>query len=73
MTPVDVVKTRLQLEPKGSKLGMASMARSIVAAEGPAGLMTGFGPTAVGEIVLSARIAKTASKIDHLSYDVQAI
>lgn len=40
MTPVDVVKTRLQLEPKGSKLGMASMARHIVASEGPQGLMT---------------------------------
>lgn len=48
MTPVDVVKTRLQLEPAGSKLGMASMARGIVAAEGPAGLLAGFGPTAVG-------------------------
>ncbi|PWN36584.1 mitochondrial carrier [Meira miltonrushii] len=51
MTPVDVVKTRLQLEPKGSKLGMASMARSIVASEGAAGLMTGFGPTAVGYLI----------------------
>lgn len=49
MTPVDVVKTRLQLEPKGSTLRMASMARHIVTSEGPAGLMTGFGPTAVGE------------------------
>lgn len=48
MTPVDVVKTRLQLEPAGSKLGMASMARHIISSEGPSGLMTGFGPTAVG-------------------------
>ena len=51
MTPVDVVKTRLQLEPKGSKLNMVSMARSIVASEGVSGLMTGFGPTAVGYLI----------------------
>lgn len=51
MTPVDVVKTRLQLEPKGSKLNMLSMARGIVASEGASGLMTGFGPTAVGYLI----------------------
>lgn len=53
-TAVDVVKTRLQLEPKGSKLGMISMARQIVAAEGASGLLTGFGPTAVGYLVQGA-------------------
>ncbi|KDN41690.1 mitochondrial carrier [Tilletiaria anomala UBC 951] len=51
MTPIDVIKTRLQLEPKGSKFTMFSMGRHIVASEGPAGLLTGFGPTAVGYLV----------------------
>ena len=51
MTPIDVVKTRIQLEPKGSKETMLSMGRKIVASEGPAGLLTGFGPTAVGYLI----------------------
>ncbi|EPQ26252.1 uncharacterized protein PFL1_06187 [Pseudozyma flocculosa PF-1] len=51
LTPIDVVKTRLQLEPKGSKYTMVSMARNIVATEGPSGLLTGFGPTAVGYLI----------------------
>jgi solute carrier family 25 phosphate transporter 3 len=51
LVPADVVKTRLQLEAAGSKMGMMSMARSIIASEGPAGLMTGFGPTAVGYLI----------------------
>ncbi|WFD29726.1 hypothetical protein MSPP1_000737 [Malassezia sp. CBS 17886] len=51
LTPIDVVKTRLQLEPAGSKMSMASMARSIVKADGPSGLLAGFGPTAVGYLI----------------------
>lgn len=51
LTPIDVIKTRLQLEPAGSKLNMATMARSIVAKEGPTGLLAGFGPTAVGYLI----------------------
>lgn len=51
LTPVDVVKTRLQLEPAGSKENMMSMARNIVSKEGPGGLLTGFGPTAVGYLI----------------------
>ncbi|KIS72033.1 uncharacterized protein UMAG_00455 [Mycosarcoma maydis] len=51
MTPIDVVKTRIQLEPKGSKETMLSMGRKIVSTEGPAGLLTGFGPTAVGYLI----------------------
>jgi solute carrier family 25 (mitochondrial phosphate transporter), member 3 len=51
MTPIDVVKTRIQLEPKGSKPNMVTMARNIMASEGPAGLMTGFGATATGYLV----------------------
>ncbi|WFD25182.1 hypothetical protein MNAN1_000148 [Malassezia nana] len=51
LTPFDVVKTRLQLEPLGSKETMLSMARSIVVRDGPTGLLTGFGPTAVGYLI----------------------
>lgn len=52
MTPVDVVKTRLQLEPKGTAINtMGKMAKHIVTSEGPHGLLTGFGPTAVGYLV----------------------
>ncbi|KAI9638257.1 mitochondrial carrier domain-containing protein [Dioszegia hungarica] len=48
MTPIDVVKTRIQIDPalKGNSLLVAG--RKIVAAEGTKGLLTGFGPTAVG-------------------------
>lgn len=55
MCPVDVVKTRIQLEPAMGRLGMVGTARSIVASEGPKGLLTGFGPTAVGYLVQASK------------------
>ncbi|GAA6031742.1 hypothetical protein JCM8097_001965 [Rhodosporidiobolus ruineniae] len=48
MVPIDVVKTRIQLEPALGKLGMVGTTRHIIAEEGLRGLATGFGPTAVG-------------------------
>jgi len=48
MTPVDVVKTRIQIDPSFKSLTFASGTRHIIATEGPRGLLTGFGPTAVG-------------------------
>ncbi|KJA17446.1 hypothetical protein HYPSUDRAFT_170500 [Hypholoma sublateritium FD-334 SS-4] len=48
MTPIDVVKTRIQIDPAFKSHSFASGARYIVASEGPRGLLTGFGPTAVG-------------------------
>ncbi|KAM0754739.1 mitochondrial carrier [Meredithblackwellia eburnea MCA 4105] len=50
-TPIDVVKTRIQIDPQFKKTGMLKAGRAIVAAEGPSGLLTGFGPTAVGYLV----------------------
>ena len=50
-TPIDVVKTRIQVDPLLRGKGMLTAARSIVSSEGPAGLLTGFGPTAVGYFV----------------------
>jgi len=51
MTPVDVVKTRIQIDPALARHSLLSGGRKIIAAEGPRGLMTGFGPTAVGYLV----------------------
>ncbi|KAJ3347122.1 Dynein heavy chain 6, axonemal [Entophlyctis luteolus] len=51
MTPVDVVKTRIQLEPKVYNKGMIGGFRQIIANEGAGALLTGFGPTALGYFV----------------------
>ncbi|TDL23285.1 mitochondrial carrier [Rickenella mellea] len=51
MTPIDVVKTRIQVDPNLARHSLLSGGRKIVAAEGPRGLLTGFGPTAVGYFV----------------------
>jgi len=48
MTPIDVVKTRIQIDPAFKSHTFVSGARHVVASEGPRGLLTGFGPTAVG-------------------------
>jgi solute carrier family 25 (mitochondrial phosphate transporter), member 3 len=45
------VKTRIQLDPTMKKLGMLGTGRDILAKEGPKGLLTGFGATAVGYLV----------------------
>ncbi|ORY81994.1 mitochondrial phosphate carrier protein [Protomyces lactucae-debilis] len=50
-TPIDVVKTRIQVDSALKGSGMLAAARSIVAAEGPAVLLTGFGATAAGYLV----------------------
>jgi len=51
MTPIDVVKTRIQIDPSLARNSMLTAGRKIVAAEGTRGLLTGFGPTAVGYLV----------------------
>ncbi|KAF7298997.1 Mitochondrial carrier [Mycena indigotica] len=48
LTPVDVVKTRIQIDSAYKGLGIVSGTRYVIAKEGPAALLTGFGPTAVG-------------------------
>ena len=50
-TPIDVVKTRIQVDESLKGQGMLRAGRSIVAGEGAAALLTGFGPTAVGYLV----------------------
>jgi solute carrier family 25 phosphate transporter 3 len=51
MTPIDVVKTRIQIDPALARNSMFTAGRKIVAAEGARGLLTGFGPTAVGYLI----------------------
>ncbi|KIW02521.1 uncharacterized protein PV09_06319 [Verruconis gallopava] len=50
-TPIDVVKTRIQVDSSLKGMNMLKAGRSIVAAEGAGALLTGFGPTAVGYLV----------------------
>ncbi|EFY99204.1 hypothetical protein MHUMG1_10053 [Metarhizium humberi] len=50
-TPIDVVKTRIQVDDAMKGLNMVRAARTIVAKEGSSALLTGFGPTAVGYLV----------------------
>ncbi|KZO96981.1 mitochondrial carrier [Calocera viscosa TUFC12733] len=51
MTPIDVIKTRIQIDPGLKGYSLLSGGRKIVAAEGSRALLTGFGPTAVGYLV----------------------
>ncbi|KAI9808211.1 MAG: mitochondrial phosphate carrier protein [Sarcosagium campestre] len=54
MTPVDVVKTRIQLDPITYNKGMIGGFRTVIAKEGAGALLTGFGPTAAGYFLQGA-------------------
>jgi len=54
LTPVDVVKTRIQLSPEVYNKGMIAGFRQVVQSEGPGALLTGFGPTAAGYFLQGA-------------------
>lgn len=45
---IDVVKTRIQIDPAFKGAGFVSGTRQVIAKEGASALLTGFGPTAVG-------------------------
>jgi solute carrier family 25 phosphate transporter 3 len=51
LCPVDVVKTRIQLDPVKYNQGMIGGFKQVVAAEGMGALATGLGPTAVGYFI----------------------
>merc|ERR1712036_158839 len=51
MCPVDVVKTRIQLDPVTYNSGLVGGMRKVVAEEGAGALATGLGPTAVGYFI----------------------
>ncbi|KAH9990555.1 mitochondrial phosphate carrier protein [Xylariaceae sp. FL0662B] len=54
LTPVDVVKTRVQLEPAKYNRGLAGGMRQIVVSDGAATLLTGLGPTVTGYFLQGA-------------------
>merc|ERR1719450_1852873 len=49
--PIDVVKTRIQLDPVTYNRGLLGGFRQVVAAEGAGALATGLGPTALGYFI----------------------
>lgn len=51
LTPVDVVKTRIQLDPAKYTKGLIGGFKTIAAEEGAGALLTGLGPTVVGYFV----------------------
>mmetsp|Transcript_1385 Transcript_1385/g.1779 ORF Transcript_1385/g.1779 Transcript_1385/m.1779 type:complete len:329 (+) Transcript_1385:139-1125(+) len=51
LCPVDVVKTRIQLEPQVYNKGMVDGFKKVIANEGVGALATGLGPTVVGYFV----------------------
>jgi solute carrier family 25 phosphate transporter 3 len=51
LCPVDVVKTRIQLDPVTYNRGLIGGFRQVIAAEGAGALATGLGPTAVGYFI----------------------
>lgn len=51
LTPVDVVKTRMQLSPEIYNDGMLGGFRKVIAQEGAGALLTGLAPTAAGYFI----------------------
>ncbi|EAQ83870.1 conserved hypothetical protein [Chaetomium globosum CBS 148.51] len=75
MTPVDVVKTRIQLDPVTYNNGMIGGFKKVVQAEGAGALLTGVGPTFAGYF-LPGRLSSSAvtsssssSSINYLGYE----
>jgi len=54
LTPVDVVKTRIQLDPVTYNKGLIGGFRQVIANEGAGALLTGLGPTAAGYFLQGA-------------------
>lgn len=48
MTPIDVVKTRIQLDPVTYNKGTIGSFRQVISSEGAGALLTGLGPTVAG-------------------------
>lgn len=51
LCPVDVVKTRIQLDPVKFNKGLIGGFKQVIAEEGMNGLATGLGPTVVGYFI----------------------
>ncbi|KAI5301565.1 mitochondrial phosphate carrier protein [Ascosphaera pollenicola] len=77
LTPVDVVKTKIQLDPVTYNRGFIGGFKQVVQNEGAGALLTGFGPTAAGYFLQGAfkfggyEFFKKQS-IDYLGYETAA-
>ena len=56
LCPVDVVKTRIQLDPAKYNKGLVGGFGQVIKEEGMAGLATGLGPTVVGYFIQGMNI-----------------
>merc|ERR1719416_42832 len=63
LTPVDVVKTRVQLDPVKYNTGLIGGFKTIIKEEGAAALATGFGATAAGYFVQGLFKIKAATAL----------
>ncbi|KAF2011002.1 putative mitochondrial phosphate carrier protein [Aaosphaeria arxii CBS 175.79] len=54
LTPVDVVKTRIQLDPVTYNRGLIGGFKQVISKEGAGAVWTGFGPTAAGYFLQGA-------------------
>ncbi|PSN74184.1 mitochondrial phosphate carrier protein-like protein [Corynespora cassiicola Philippines] len=54
LTPVDVVKTRIQLDPVTYNRGLIGGFKQVISSEGAGAVWTGFGPTAAGYFLQGA-------------------
>ena len=61
LTPVDVVKTRIQLDSVKYNKGMMAGFKQIAAEEGTGALLTGLGPTVAGYFVQGTSAASALS------------
>ena len=66
-TPIDVVKTKIQANPRKYNKGMAAAALDIIKMDGPGALLQGLGPTVVGYGVEGAIKVKILDKERHLT------
>jgi hypothetical protein len=62
LTPVDVVKTRIQLDSVKYNKGMVTGFKQIAAEEGTGALLTGLGPTAVGYFIQGTQPSRPFSR-----------
>lgn len=67
-SPVDVVKTRIQLDPVKYNRGLIGGFSQVVAEEGMAGLATGLGPTVVGYFIQGKSILPSLLLVLHVVY-----
>jgi hypothetical protein len=65
LTPVDVVKTRMQLDPVKYNGGMVKGFQQVIKGEGAGALLTGLGPTVVGYFVQVSLLGYRGSYFDY--------